>query len=96
MIGHGQNAAQVIRGVGPLGGQPGVVVVQPAHGATDIPGSLDRVQAVGGAGHTGAVGHHGAFHQRAEVFGAFGEAQGQQAAAKGVHQAVARGVQRLG
>ncbi|MOA65868.1 hypothetical protein D3C78_1924100 [compost metagenome] len=42
------------------------------------------------------MGHHGAFHQRAEVLGALGEAQGQQAAAQGVHQAVAGGVEGFG
>ncbi|MNN75803.1 hypothetical protein D3C81_1921300 [compost metagenome] len=82
--------------MGPLGGKPGVVVVQPTHGAADIPGGLDRVEPVAGAGHPGAIGYHRALHQRAEVFGALWKAQGQQAAAQGVHQAIARGVQRLG
>ncbi|MNP18473.1 hypothetical protein D3C76_1109570 [compost metagenome] len=79
----------------PFSGQPGVVVVQPAHRAADVPGRLDRVEAVGGAGDAGAIGHQRAFHLRAKELGAFREAQGQQAAAKGVHQAVACGVQGL-
>ncbi|MNC24701.1 hypothetical protein D3C75_727660 [compost metagenome] len=96
VIGNRQDAAEVIRWVGPLGGQPGIVVIQPAHRAADVPGGLDGVQAVGGAGDAGAVGHQGAFHLGAEQLGAFGEAQGQQAAAEGIHQAVARGVQGFG
>lgn len=62
VIGNGQDAAEVVRRVGPFGGQPGIVIVQPANRAADVPGSLDRVEAVGGAGHAGAVGHQGAFH----------------------------------
>ncbi|MNZ85598.1 hypothetical protein D3C78_1043940 [compost metagenome] len=95
MIGHGKDATEVIRGVPPFGGQPGVVVVEPTDGTTDVPGSLDRVQAVAGARHSCAMWHHRALHQRPQVLGALREAQCQQAATQRVHQAVARRVQRL-
>ncbi|MNH28844.1 hypothetical protein D3C79_890370 [compost metagenome] len=95
VIGHGQDAAEVVRGMPPLGGQPGVVVVEPTDDTTDVPSGLDRVQAVAGTRHPRAERHHGPFHQWPQVLGTFGEAQRQQAAAQGIHQAVARRVQRL-
>ncbi|MNZ68792.1 hypothetical protein D3C78_870680 [compost metagenome] len=94
VVGHRQDAAEVVRGVPPLGGQPGVVEIEPTDDTTDVPGGLDRVQAVAGARHPRAVRHHGALHQRPQVLGAFREAQRQQAAAQGVHQAVTRRIQR--
>ena len=93
VVGDGEDAAEVVRGMAPLGGQPGVVVVQPADDAADVPGGLDRVEPEGGARHPRAVRDQGALDQRAEVLGAFREAQRQQAAAEGIHQAVAGGVQ---
>ncbi|MNG91098.1 hypothetical protein D3C79_500050 [compost metagenome] len=96
MIGYRQDATKVVGRVRPLSRQPGVVVVQPTHGAADVPGGLDRIQPVGGARHPRPMGNDGAFHQRPEVLGAFGETQGQQAATEGVDQAIACGIQRLG
>ncbi|MNE88455.1 hypothetical protein D3C80_1857620 [compost metagenome] len=43
VIGDRQDATEVVRGVGPLSGQPGVVVVQPAHRTANVPCGLDRV-----------------------------------------------------
>ena len=91
VIRHCQDAAQVVGGMAPLGGQPGVVEIQPAHDAADVPGRLHRVQFMGGAGHARAVAHRGALHQWTEMLGAFGKAQGQQAAAQGIHQAITCG-----
>ncbi|MOA32274.1 hypothetical protein D3C78_1534790 [compost metagenome] len=79
----------------PLGGQPGVVVVQPAHDGADVPGGLDRIETEAGARYARPVRHHSAFDERAEMLGAFGKAQGQQAAAQGVHQTIASRVQSL-
>ena len=42
-IGNGKNAAQVVRGVAPLGGKPGVVEVEPANHGADVERSLNRV-----------------------------------------------------
>ena len=95
MIGDRENTAQIVGRMPPLGRQPGVVVVQPADQATDVPGGLDRIEAKAGARHAGAVGHHAARHQRPQVLDAFGKAQRQQRAAEAVHQAVACGVQGL-
>ncbi|MNI40503.1 hypothetical protein D3C73_947280 [compost metagenome] len=80
----------------PFGGKPGVVVVEPAHDATDVPRRLDGIEPKRRAGHARAVWHHRAFDQRPQVFGAFGKTQRQQATAQGIHQAVAGGVQGLG
>ncbi|MCY1419442.1 hypothetical protein D9M71_350320 [compost metagenome] len=96
VIGHGEDAAEVVRRVAPFGGQPGVVEIQPAHHGADVPGGLDRIEAETGAGDARAVRYHGAFDDGPEVLGAFREAQRQQTAAEGVHQAVAGGVERFG
>ena len=48
-----------------------------------------------GARHTRAVRDDGAGDERPEVLGAGGKAQRQQAAAEGIHQAVAGGVVRF-
>ncbi len=92
-VGSGQNAPQIIGGVTPLGGQPGVVVIEPADDCADIPGRLDRIEAELGTGHPGTMGYQCTWDYRAKVLGALGEAQGQQATAKGVHQAVAGSVE---
>ncbi|MNS52105.1 hypothetical protein D3C72_848090 [compost metagenome] len=80
----------------PLSGEPSVVVVEPAHDAADVPGGLDRVEAIGGAGNACAERDDGAFDDRAQMLGAFGKAQRQQAAAQRVHKAVAGGVEGFG
>ncbi|MNF56060.1 hypothetical protein D3C84_375390 [compost metagenome] len=96
VVGHGEDAAEVVRRMPPLGRQPGVVVVQPAHAAADVPGRLERIETERGARHARAVWHDGALDQRPEVLAALGKTQGQQTAAEAVEQAVARGVQGLG
>ena len=92
IVGQRQNAAQIVRRMPPLRRQPSVVEVQPADHAADVPRRLDRIQLVRRARHPGAVRRHRARHDRADVFGALREAQRQEAAAQGVHQAVAGGV----
>src|SRR5690606_35521078 len=94
--GGGQDAAQVVRGVAPFGGQPGVVEVEPADHGADVKGGLDRVQLELGAGDLGAVGHNGAGHDGAQQLGAGRVVQRLQAAAQGVDQAVAGGLEGQG
>ena len=94
VIGHGQDAAEVIRRVAPFGGEPGVVVVEPTHDAADVPRGFYRVQSERGARYTRAKRHHRALDDRPQVLGALGKAQGQQATTQCVHQAVTGGVQR--
>ena len=78
----------------PLGGEPGVVVVEPADEGADVEGCLDGVELVGGAGDAGAVGDDGeAGNDRSEEPGAGGVFEGFEAAAKGVDEAVAGGVE---
>src|SRR5476651_1293878 len=96
MISHSQNATEVIGRMPPLGGEPSVVVIQPANDATDVPGRLDRVQPKACTRHTRPERHHRTFDNRPQVLGAFREAQCQQAAAQSIYQAVACCVQRLG
>ena len=96
VIGHRENCAEVVRRMPPLGGEPGVVVVEPAHDAADIPRRFHRIKAIRGARDASAKRHDGAFDDGAKVLGAFGKTQRQQTATQRVHQAVAGGVQGFG
>lgn len=77
VISHGEDAAEVIRGMTPFGGEPGVVVVEPTHDAADVPRGLDRVQPERSARDPRAKRHHRALDDRPQVLGAFRETQGQ-------------------
>ncbi len=95
-VGGGEDAAEVVGGVAPLGGEPGVVEVEPADEGADVEGCLDGVELVGGAGDAGAVGDDGAGNDRSEELGAGGVFEGFEAAAEGVDEAVAGGVEGEG
>ena len=92
-VGGGQDPPQIVRGVSPLGSEPGVVVVEPADDGAYVPGRLDRIEAKLGAWHPGTKGDDSTGHYGAQVLGTLGKAQGQQATAQGIHQAVAGGVE---
>ena len=87
-VGDGEDGAEVVGGVAPLGGEPGVVEVEPADHGADVEGGLDGVELVVGAGDAGAVGDGGAGDDGAEELGAGGEVEGLEAAAEGVDEAV--------
>lgn len=70
----------------PLGGEPAVVVVEPADHGANVEGSIDGVELVGGTGDLGAVGHHGAGDGGTEELGALLEAEALKTAAKGVKE----------
>ena len=44
IIGHGENAPEIIRRMAPFGGQPGVVKIEPAHQGADIEGCFDGIE----------------------------------------------------
>ena len=90
-VGDGENGSEVVGGVAPFGGEPGVVVVEPAHHGADVEGGMDGIQAVGRAGDAGAIGKFSAFDDGAEEGPAFGILEGEQAATDGVEQAVMGG-----
>ena len=92
VVGHGQDAAEVVGGVTPFRGQPGVIEVEPANHAADVECGHHRVKLEGGAGHLGAVGHRRAGHYRSHQLGAGGVGQGLETAAQRVHQAQPGGV----
>jgi len=93
VICHRKNGPEVIRRMPPFGGEPGVVVIKPAHDAADIPCGLDRVEPKVGTGHPSTERDDGAFDNWPQMFGALGKTQGQQAAAQRVHQTVAGGIE---
>ena len=90
-VGNGENAAEVVRRVAPLGGQPGVVEVEPANHRANVEGGLHRVELKGGARNLGAVGHDGSRHDRAQQFGAGRIFERLETAAQRIDQAIARG-----
>ena len=90
-VGDGENAAQVVRRMAPLGSQPGVVEVEPANHGADVEGGLHRVELKGCARNLGAVGHNRSGHDRAQQFGAGRILECFQTAAQRIDQAIARG-----
>src|SRR4051812_35475285 len=71
-IRYRQDAAEVVRRMAPLGGEPGVVEVEPADHRADAEGRLYRIELKLRPGHLGAVRHHRAWHDGAEELGACG------------------------
>ena len=61
-VGGGQNATQVIRGMTPFGGKPGIVKIQPANHRADIEGGLNRVQLKLRTRHLRAIRYYRARH----------------------------------
>src|SRR3989338_3531440 len=76
--------------------QPGVVIVQPAYHRADIESALYRVEDEISAGDADAAGDSRAGNYGPKELGAGGEAQGEDAAAQAVHQAVAGRIVGLG
>ena len=67
VIGDREDRRQVVGGMAPFGGEPGVVVIEPADEAADVEGSLDGIELKGGPRHARAVRNHGARHDRTQV-----------------------------
>ena len=76
----------------PLSSQPAVVEVQPSDHGSDVESTVDRVEDVRRARHTGAIRDNGSWDDGAEEFGAVGELEGFEAAAKRVEEDEASGV----
>ncbi len=87
-----ENSAEVVRGVAPLRGEPGIVEIEPADGRADAEGRLHRVQLEARAGDARALGDRRSRNERPEKLGARGIIEGLQAASERVHQAQPRGV----
>jgi hypothetical protein len=91
VIGHSQDPAQIVRRMAPLGGEPGVVEVEPANHAADVERRHDRIELEGGSGHARPVRHYRAGHDRTHELGASRVGECFQPAAQGIHQAIACG-----
>src|ERR1700722_7159330 len=87
-----EDGAKIVGGVAPLGGEPGVVEVEPADDGADVEGGLHGVELVTGAGDACPAMHDEAGEEWAEELGAGGILERFEATAEGVHQAVARGL----
>jgi hypothetical protein len=57
VVGHGEDAAEIVGRVAPFGREPGVVEVQPADHAADVEGRRHRVELVARARHARAALH---------------------------------------
>jgi hypothetical protein len=82
--------------VAPLGGEPGVVEVEPPDDGADVEGGGDGIELVGGAGYAGAVLDRGAGDDGPEELGAGRVGEGHDAAGQRVGEAPAGGVVGLG
>jgi hypothetical protein len=95
-VGRHEDAAEVVRGMTPLGREPGVVEVEPSHHRAEVERGLHGIELVRRAGHARAVRHHGPRHDGPEQLGARGEHECFETATQRVEQAVVRGLVRLG
>ena len=91
-VGDGEDGAQVVGGVTPLGGQPAVVEVEPADHRTNVEGGVDGVQLEGGSGDLGTVGDDGAGDDGAKQLGALLEPKTLETAAESVEEDPSCGV----
>jgi hypothetical protein len=95
VIRHGKDRAEVVRRMPPLGGEPGVIEIQPADERADIERCRYGIEDVFGSRHPDAVWHDGSGHERSEQFSAGGIFQREQAAAQCIKQAIARGIEHF-
>ncbi len=95
IIGNGQNPAQVIAGMPPLRGKPGVIEIKPAYQASNVECRLHGIEFKMGSRHPRPTGQDCPRHDRSQPLNARGEFQRQQHAPQAVHQTQLRGVIRL-
>ncbi len=95
VVGQSENAAEIIRGMSPLGGEPSVVEIEPADHRADVEGGMHRFQLPIGAGNPRAVRQDRAGNDRPQVLRAFGIAQREQSAAERVQKIVTGGIDGL-
>ena len=89
-VGRREDAAEVVRRVAPLGGEPRVVEVEPADHRADVERGLHRIELERRARHLRPVRHDGARDDRPEELRARRIGKRLEAAAQRVDQAVAR------
>ena len=89
-VGDGEDGAEIVGGMAPFGGEPGVVEVEPANDRADVEGGLHGIEHEIGAGNARAVGNHGAGHDGAEEFGAGRIFESFKAAAERIDEAMLR------
>ena len=85
-VSDSKDTTQVVGRMTPLGGQPAVIVVQPADHGTNVESTVDRVQLVGSTKHTGSIGDHGTVDNGAQHLGALLEFQGLQTATDSIEE----------
>src|SRR6266436_4930665 len=77
----------------PLGGEPGVVEIEPADKGADIESGRDWIEFKFCAGHATAIGNYRPGHNGSKKLSAGGIMERQQSAAQAVHQTVAGGIE---
>src|SRR5882762_1319346 len=92
IVGHGENAAQVVRRVPPLRGQPGIVEIEPANHGADVESGVDGIELVSRAGNARAVGEGRTRNHRAHQLRAGRIFQRLKSARQGIHETVAGGL----
>ena len=91
-VGDRQDRAEGVRRVPPLGGQPGVVEVEPSDQRADVECGLRRIELERRARHAGAARDFAARHQRPKMLHAIRELHRQHRAGQRIQKHVARGV----
>src|ERR1051326_3664078 len=67
VIGYRQNRTEVVRGVAPFGGKPGIVIIEPADSTADIKSGFDRVELKRSPRNARTVGDNSARYGGAKV-----------------------------
>ncbi len=92
VIRDGEDAAEIVGRVPPLGREPRVVEVEPANHRADVERRLHRLELERRARHARAARHHRPRHDGPEHLRAGGILQRLEAAGERIHQAITRGV----
>jgi hypothetical protein len=91
VVRDGENSAEVVRRVSPLGREPRVVEIEPANHRPDIESRLHGLELERGTGHARPTRHERARHDGTEQACARRILQGLKAAGERVHETVAGG-----
>ena len=86
VVGDGEDRAEVVRGVSPLGREPAVVEVEPTDHGANVEGAENGVELVGGTGNFCAIGYDSVWDNGTELVGALLEAERLETTAEGVNE----------
>src|SRR5262249_28154221 len=92
IVRDGENTAEVVGRMAPLGGKPRVIEVEPTDHTADVPRRLHRIEFELCPRHSRAIAYRRSGDDRPEMFAALGEALCEKAATQRIDQAVSSSV----